>query len=74
MFKTETFIINYEEDRNLKVLRYRKLSRKRFLHYKQIDLAVKSLEKFSQGADIKEWHDYIFTSLCLSNVVTDRRL
>ena len=64
--------INYEE--NMRYLKNRKVGKKRFLHISQFLLSVKALEAFTKGEDFENWHDYVFTSICLNNEQTDHRL
>lgn len=66
--------INYNDDKYIHQLRYRNVSKKRFLHYKQTALAVESVKLFANGESFDKWHDYVFANLCLGNVVTDHRL
>ena len=66
--------INYNSDKYLDKLRYRNVSKKRFLHYKETALAIESVKLFANGEPFEKWHDYLFANLCLGNVVTDHRL
>lgn len=66
--------INYDNAKYLEKLRYRNVSKKRFLHYKETALSIKSVELFAMGESFEKWHDYTFANICLGNMVTDHRL
>ena len=66
--------INYDDKKYLNKLKFRNVSKKRFLHYKQTALAIESVKRFANGESFENWHDYVFANLCLANVVTDHRL
>ena len=66
--------INYNDKKYLDKLRYRNVSKKRFLHYTEMSLSIESIKLFSNGEPFNKWHDYIFASICLGNMATDHRL
>lgn len=66
--------INYDNKKYLDKLRFRNVSKKRFLHYKEMALAVSSVSAFAKGESFEKWHDYIFAAICLGNMLTDHRL
>lgn len=66
--------INYDNEKYLSKLRYRNVSKKRYLYYNETLLAVEGVKHFANGEPFKVWHDYTFANLCLGNVATDHRL